>query len=95
MRHGDYEAVVGESLRLADGTELELRDVSDPVQQGSFTTWSLTFHGPGDRPLEQGIHHLLHDVLGEQAIFLVPIEHTDDAFLYEAVFSRSAGAAAS
>jgi hypothetical protein len=86
--HMGYAAVEGQHFRLAEGTELVLAQVTEPVEHGNFVSWSLLFRGPLDRPLEQGTHTLSHDELGEQALFLVPLGPADDAFEYEAVFSQ-------
>lgn len=86
---GAYADLVGEGFKLADGTELVLTGVSEPVEQGPFTTWSLTFFGPGNRPLAQGGHRLAHPAVGEEEIFLVPIGPSGDSLEYEAVFSRA------
>lgn len=93
--HGRYAGVVGGTFSLMDGTELVLSRVSEPVEQGPFTTWSLIFHGPADRQLEQGIQRLAHPELGEEEIFLVPVAAIDDRIEYEALFSRAAEGAES
>ena len=87
----NYMAAVGEQFSRADGTKLALHAVSDAVVQGSFTSWTLVFRGPADQPLEQGVHALTNDSLGEQSIFLVPIGPADGSLEYEAVFSHAGG----
>ena len=90
-RHTRYAAVEGQTFRLAEGTELVLAQVTEPVEQAGFTTWSAVFRGPGDHPLGQGTHALTHAELGEHSIFLVPLGPIDDEFEYEAVFSQQEG----
>jgi hypothetical protein len=50
--------------------------------------FSLFFHGPLDRLIQQGIHKLKHPGLGEFEIFLVPVARDKDGFQYEAAFNQ-------
>jgi hypothetical protein len=50
--------------------------------------FSLFFHGPLDRFMQQGIHKLKHSGLGEFEVFLVPIAKDKDGFQYEAAFNH-------
>ncbi|OIQ94784.1 hypothetical protein GALL_232400 [mine drainage metagenome] len=54
---------------------------------GRSIPFDLRFHGPGPDYLPQQIHLLRHDVLGDQAIALVPLGPTPDgAHQYQATF---------
>ncbi len=50
--------------------------------------FSLTFHGPGSRYLEQKMYEFEHDELGTFSLFMVPIGKSRDSFQYEVVFNR-------
>lgn len=67
-------------LRLFEVTEVD----SGPWQE----QFSLLFRGPEDRPLGQGICQMRHEVLGELALFIVPIGLDERGMQYEAVFNR-------
>lgn len=49
--------------------------------------FSLTLRGPLQPQLEQGIHLLEHAVLGELAIFLVPVGRDAAGMDYQAIFN--------
>jgi hypothetical protein len=49
--------------------------------------FQLKFAGPGPNYLNQMIHRLTHDALGELDIFLTPIGTREGGFLYQAVFN--------
>jgi hypothetical protein len=50
--------------------------------------FSVVFHGPADRPLEQGTYPLEHTALGRFDLFVVPVGHDEQGYYYEAVFNR-------
>ena len=64
---------------------IELRDGRASARQEQF---ALTFRGPRDRFLGQGMFPVEHPVLGRFDLFLVPVGQETEAFLYEAVFNR-------
>ncbi len=82
------------------GSEFEVMD--DPANKFSvkFTeivehsktehnrAFSLFFHGPLDRFMQQGIYTLKHPRLGKLEIFLVPVAKDNDGFQYEAAFNH-------
>lgn len=83
--------VVGTSVP-AGLTLLEARDLGlrpeRLVRTGTrASAFSLRFRGPSAVLLPQQIWSLRHAVLGELAIFLVPIGRDEDGFLYEAIFN--------
>jgi hypothetical protein len=82
----DFEPHVGTRFRLPDGgLELELGQVErHPPQAGLVREpFALVFTGPVESPLDQRIHRLEHDAMGELDVFLVPT----GPGRYEAVFS--------
>jgi ribosomal protein S18 acetylase RimI-like enzyme len=67
---------------------LPLKHVHERPVSGGYARFSLLFHGPGDRPLPQGLYTLRHPVVGDHDIFLVPvIGSTAERVLYEACFN--------
>lgn len=72
------------SLRL---TEAEPIHTAQKLTEGQRKPFSLTFRGPKDQPLEQGLYELDHGEMGSQELFLVPISEDDEGRYYEAVFT--------
>ena len=68
--------------------ELELIELSEGPANPGHEIFSLTFRGPLETFLGQGIVSMAHDAIGEFELFIVPIAQTSDGFLYEAVFNR-------
>lgn len=102
MRPIDFSAAVGTLFRVVrdgDPTAIELievvaaapRDEADARHRAAAgiraEPFTLTFRGPGEPRLAQGIHRLEHERLGELEIFLVPIRPDERGPLYEAVFN--------
>jgi hypothetical protein len=54
---------------------------------GGRQPFSLTFRGPPDPVLQQGIYQLEHAELGALEIFIVPIGKDADGTSYEAIFT--------
>lgn len=94
-----FEPLVGESfellpeegrpipLELAEahrGGELSARQAAE---LGKRLPFSLVFRGPADLALAQGVRTLRHPELGELSIFLVQVDQTAGATLFEAVFT--------
>jgi hypothetical protein len=85
---------IGQSFDDTDaGIVLELLEVEDltsvakNVPPDARTPFSLTFRGPGETLVPQGIRPLTHDELGELPIFLVPVARDPEGLRYQAVFS--------
>jgi len=38
--------------------------------------------------LDQGVHNLSHDQMGDFELFIVPIKRDEHGFYYEAIFNR-------
>ena len=77
--------------------DLHLEDVRIPLRLTEVRTgpstpkllqFALTFHGPLKPPLPQHMYDLRHDVLGDMALFLVPISEDHEGRFYEVVFNR-------
>jgi hypothetical protein len=84
----DFRPLQGERFRIApDGAEafeVELVEVTEiPREPGGRAPFSLVFQGGPNPPLEQRIHRVEHDGLGELDLFLVPIA----VDRYEAIFT--------
>jgi len=82
------------SADSAEVVELELAAVtSNPaVAAGGevvqFESFSLMFHGPGERLLPQKMYSFIHERLGKFQIFIVPVGREGNLFRYQAVFNR-------
>lgn len=50
--------------------------------------FSLTFHGPGDRLLQQRTYMFEHEKIGRFDLFIVPLGREGGAFQYQAIFNR-------
>jgi hypothetical protein len=68
--------------------ELELTAVSEHLVTDHQERFSITFRGPADDFIDQGIQNLEHDGLQEVHIFLVPVGRDEKGTYYEAVFNR-------
>jgi hypothetical protein len=74
-----------------DQVPLLLAEVADGPAGGGIERFSLLFHGPADRLLEQGTYAFDHDALGSLSLFIVPILGSSaERIVYEASFARSA-----
>lgn len=94
-----FEPLVGEGFELvlgdAETVTLELTEAGpvgelssrQAAELGKRLPFSLIFRGPGELLLEQSIRTLRHPRIGELAVFLVQLERTDEASLFEAVFT--------
>jgi hypothetical protein len=85
---------IGTDFIVSDGERtvaLRLVNVVDGGIANGLHQFSLIFHGPADRLLEERIHAMAHGALGTLEIFIVPI-HGSDAVrtIYEACFSTRA-----
>lgn len=75
-------------LDMPETVELELYEVSErkiTTRQEVFSLWLKT---PLKYLLEQGVYRLNHEELGDGELFIVPVEKTENAFIYQAVFNR-------
>lgn len=70
----------GVSLHLFDAAPLNAAAPND-------SQFSLMFRGPAAPLLEQATHALAHPVMGEFAIFLVPVARDAQGIHYQAIFS--------
>jgi hypothetical protein len=75
----------GREGAVMDLTLTEAADMNSTARQEQF---QLIFRGPLEISLPQGNYPLLHEVLGEILLFLVPIGRQSDGIRYQAVFNR-------
>ncbi|MCD9187395.1 MAG: hypothetical protein LUM44_13250 [Pyrinomonadaceae bacterium] len=68
--------------------EIELSEVSENKERNGYEMFSLFFTSPKDYFLPQQIYRLAHTELGEGEIFIVPIEESENGYLYQSVFNR-------
>jgi hypothetical protein len=68
--------------------ELELTEVSDLKLYPKQEEFAVTFLGPLDMFLGQGLRSFAHEQMGEFELFLVPIGQDERGYNYEAVFNR-------
>lgn len=68
-------------------TPLVLTEAKGHASAPNLESFSLFFRGPREPRLQQQIHRLYHEQLGELAIFLVPIGMDASGIQYEAVFN--------
>ena len=64
---------------------VEFKDVLDTETQETFT---LLFRAPAEVAPEQGTYAVSNDGIGDQAIFLVPVNRDADGVYLEAVYNR-------
>ena len=67
---------------------LELTNISELKVHPQQEEFALTFRGPADMFLGQGIRPFTHDQMGQFELFIVPIRQDEQGFYYEAVFNR-------
>lgn len=89
-----FAPLVGDAftVRAADGAvQATLSAARSPEGHGYPDTvrapFSLTFHGPVEPRLQQGMHALEHPAVGPIELFLVPVGLSADAAVYEVVFA--------
>lgn len=68
--------------------ELKLTEVSERKLCPGQEQFTITFQGPGDVFLGQGMRLFTHEVMGAFDLFVVPIRQDADGIYYEAVFNR-------
>jgi len=93
-----FAPAVGETFLLDAGeagrielelTESRLHDPDAPAEDasGARAPFTLTFRGPAEPILPQGIYRLEHPSLADLEIFIVPIGRDEAGTTYEAVFA--------
>ena len=71
--------------------DLELIEVTELKVYPRQEEFTLTFRGPSNLFLDQGVHPFMHDQMGQFELFIVPIKQDAEGFYYEAVFNRIRG----
>lgn len=102
MKYEDFQPHINTIFSVqpdnVDGLEQELALTLDDVvltryqddnviELAGRVPFSLFFRADDSILLHQGTFTLNHDVLGEQFIFIVPVEKKDGFYIYQAVFS--------
>lgn len=87
-------------MNSEDAIELELVQVTPGgtfAKAGTnlpqYESFSLLFHGPQERPLQQGTYFFEHPGMGKFALFIVPIAAENQMIHYQAIFNRPANPA--
>ena len=75
-------------LGTPDTLVLELKEVNDRSTSPQIEAFSVLFRGPATPRLEQRIHSLQHDQLGEFQLFLTAVSGDQEGINYESVFNR-------
>lgn len=91
----DFSDKVGDTFVIDDegvpATRLTLREVQalDPkmAPRGVRPPFSLLFLAAGPVILPQRIYRMVHKILGEVAIFIVPVGKDAEGVLYQATFN--------
>ena len=78
---------IAQHPNLGDVT-LELVTVSELRETQRQRMFALLFCGPLDQPMEQGSLPVVHESMGSDVLFLVPVGREADGFRYEAVFNN-------
>jgi len=74
-------------LELTEVTEFDSRP-EQPVSGVRRDPFSIVFRGPVETPLDQGTHHIEHDVIGViETLFMTPVGADQNGRYYEAVFN--------
>ena len=68
--------------------EVELIELREGRASPRQEVFSITFRGPGDVLLSQGMYSFQHDTMGQFGLFIVPVGQDEQGIYYEAVFNR-------
>ncbi len=86
-----FEPRVGDAFTIAaTPTPIELvlsSAIATGAWPGGRQPFSLTFRGPCEPLLAQGIRRVEHEALGALEIFVVPLGRDSESTTYEAVFT--------
>ena len=72
----------------AAAVEVELIEAQAAGSTPGQEQFSITFRGPLNAPLRQGMHRFEHAEMGEFDLFIVPIKRDQEGMYYEAAFAR-------
>jgi hypothetical protein len=94
LNHDAFAAELNTPFRVRvnnQDVELQLVEVQQyaprETEQKGMERFAVYFDGPVGQHLPQATYEVSHPVLGEFALFLVPISRGDQNFRYEAVFN--------
>jgi hypothetical protein len=89
-----FSPLVGETFQVSVQPEqtiamelVEARSLSEPNSPRPRPPFVLTFKGPAQLVLPQGIYRLEHGTLGAHELFIVPIGPGPGGILYEVIFN--------
>jgi len=92
LSHDEFNQYINTKFQIKiddqRAVELELTEVSDLKLSPQQEEFAVTFRGPVDMFLGQGLRPFTHEQMGEFELFLVPISKDERGFNYEAVFNR-------
>jgi hypothetical protein len=74
-------------LTLASAEELGNESAKEWRKASGRAPFTLTFEGPPQALLPQGMYRVEHDGLGPFEIFIVPLGPGEGGLLYEAIFT--------
>jgi hypothetical protein len=76
------------NVKLVEVAERSAANGGHPGPTTRQERFSIVFHGPRERLLQQGLYQVQHDQLGDLELFLVPVGQDQTSIYYEAVFNR-------
>jgi len=97
LTRADFEKALNTKFTLMDGERavgaLELVQVvasrypTLPGRDNLGRPFSLLFLGRHTNHVPQGVYTFQTEMMGEQLLFIVPLEKTEEGYVYEAVFN--------
>ena len=87
----EYAAQVNTKFRLLEMSpvlEIILSEITEKKLTARQEYFSLVFIGASEFPLPQRTYEMIHEHLGDGALFLVPVGQDNDGIKYEAAFNR-------
>ena len=92
LTHEDFFKQLNSTFTLqldeANQLELQLVEVTEVQLSPRQEQFSITFRGPREVFLGQGMRPLENEALGSFDYFIVPIRQDEQGYYYEAVFNR-------
>ena len=78
------------SIKQEDGSscELTLKEVTEVKETEKTESFSLIFHRPKEKFLEQKTYEMWNNECGEKPIFIVPVGESENTFHYQALFNQ-------
>lgn len=73
---------------FAENIEIELTEVSPAPGSEDYESFTLLFTSPPEFFLDQSLYNIASERFGSGEIFIVPIQKTNENYVYQAVFNR-------